>query len=60
MARIEKALVVGGGVGGMSVALALAQKGIHVHVVEVQREWKVYGVGIIQPSNALRALDKLD
>lgn len=59
MARIEKVLIVGGGIGGLSAALALAQRGLHAQVVEIQHAWNVYGVGIIQPSNALRALDKI-
>lgn len=41
----------------MTAAVALAQRDIGVEIVEVRSEWTVYGVGIIQPSNALRALD---
>jgi len=52
-------LVVGGGIGGLSAAIALRQKGYAVTVVERQSDVhsSVYGVGIIQPMNALRALD---
>ncbi|MDN4476329.1 FAD-dependent oxidoreductase [Demequina sp. SYSU T00192] len=51
-------LVVGGGIGGLSAAIALAQRGNRVTVVERQADLhsSVYGVGIIQPANALRAL----
>lgn len=54
-------LVVGGGVGGLSGAIAMAQAGHHVTVVERQSDVhaSVYGVGIIQPINALRALDAI-
>src|SRR5665213_2790388 len=53
------ALVVGGGIGGLATALALTRGGVSVHVVEKSAAWDVYGVGIIQPGNALRALDQL-
>jgi 2-polyprenyl-6-methoxyphenol hydroxylase-like FAD-dependent oxidoreductase len=52
-------LVVGGGIGGLSTTLALRAQGFDVDVVERDPEWGVYGVGIIQPGNALRALDTL-
>ncbi len=55
----QKILVVGGGIGGLSAAIAFMQEGYHVDIVEIQKEWNVYGVGIIQPNNALRALDRL-
>ncbi len=54
-----KVLVVGGGIGGLCSALALRREGYEVDVVERDPEWGVYGVGIIQPGNALRALDQL-
>lgn len=51
-------LVVGGGIGGLSAAIALQQQGIDTTVVELHSDVhsSVYGVGIIQPVNALRAL----
>ena len=54
-----KVLVIGGGIGGLSTTLALRRQGFDVDVVERDPEWGVYGVGIIQPGNALRALDSL-
>jgi 2-polyprenyl-6-methoxyphenol hydroxylase-like FAD-dependent oxidoreductase len=54
-----RVLVVGGGIGGLSAAIALRQRGIDVEVVEINPRWDVYGVGIIQPANAIRALDAL-
>ncbi|HWH95438.1 MAG TPA: FAD-dependent monooxygenase [Baekduia sp.] len=57
MADIQKALVVGGGIGGLSAAIALRGIGVDVDLVEKNPRWDVYGVGIIQPPNALRALD---
>jgi 2-polyprenyl-6-methoxyphenol hydroxylase-like FAD-dependent oxidoreductase len=54
-----RVLVVGGGIGGLCTTLALRREGIEVDVVERNPEWSVYGVGIIQPGNALRALHRL-
>jgi 2-polyprenyl-6-methoxyphenol hydroxylase-like FAD-dependent oxidoreductase len=54
-----KVLVIGGGIGGLCAAQALRREGFAVDVVERDPEWGVYGVGIIQPGNALRALDQL-
>ncbi|WP_020606820.1 FAD-dependent oxidoreductase [Spirosoma spitsbergense] len=59
MSSIKKALVVGGGIGGLSTSIALRKAGIEVDLAELQPKFNVYGVGIIQPSNALRALDAL-
>lgn len=54
-------LVVGGGIGGLSAAIALRGADYDVNVVELQADLhsSVYGVGIIQPMNALRALDAI-
>jgi 2-polyprenyl-6-methoxyphenol hydroxylase-like FAD-dependent oxidoreductase len=59
MSSIKKVLVVGGGIGGLSTSIALRKAGIEVDLAELQPKFNVYGVGIIQPSNALRALDAL-
>jgi 2-polyprenyl-6-methoxyphenol hydroxylase-like FAD-dependent oxidoreductase len=59
MAVVKKALVVGGGIGGLTAAIALRKAGIAVDLVEIQTEVRVYGVGIIQPNNTLRALDRI-
>lgn len=59
MGDVKKVLVVGGGVGGLSATKALRDKGIDVDVVERNPKWDVYGVGIIQPGNAVRALDDI-
>ncbi len=59
MSAVSRLLVVGGGIGGLCAAIALRRIGLEVDVVEVNPKWDVYGVGIIQPANALRALDTL-
>ncbi|WP_288806338.1 FAD-dependent oxidoreductase [uncultured Novosphingobium sp.] len=52
-------LVVGGGIGGLSAAIALRRAGHRVTVIERDPTWSVYGVGIIQQSNVVRAMDQL-
>ena len=59
MPRVGQVLIVGGGIGGLSTAIGLGQVGIDAEVVEIKREWAIYGVGIIQPGNAIRAYEAL-
>ena len=59
MSAIRNALVIGGGIGGLTAGVALRQAGIAVDLVEIQPKFSVYGVGIIQPNNTLRALDRI-
>ncbi|HUA26206.1 MAG TPA: FAD-dependent monooxygenase [Steroidobacteraceae bacterium] len=56
MGATPRVLIVGGGIAGLSTAIALGRRGIEHEVVELNPAWSVYGVGIIQPSNQLRAL----
>jgi 2-polyprenyl-6-methoxyphenol hydroxylase-like FAD-dependent oxidoreductase len=60
MSIVQKVLIIGGGIGGLTAAIALKRKGIDAEVIEQNPAWSVYGVGIIQPSNLLRALRSLD
>jgi 2-polyprenyl-6-methoxyphenol hydroxylase-like FAD-dependent oxidoreductase len=59
MNPIRRVLIVGGGIGGLTLALALARQGLNAEVIELKPEAGVLGVGIIQPGNALRALRDL-
>jgi 2-polyprenyl-6-methoxyphenol hydroxylase-like FAD-dependent oxidoreductase len=56
---VQRVLVVGGGIGGLSTTIGLRRAGYDVDLVERNPAWDVYGVGIIQPANALRALHVL-
>ncbi|MFD1612299.1 FAD-dependent oxidoreductase [Sphingomonas tabacisoli] len=52
-------LVIGGGIGGLTAAIALGARGFAVDVIERDPDWSVYGVGIIQQSNVVRAMAQL-
>jgi 2-polyprenyl-6-methoxyphenol hydroxylase-like FAD-dependent oxidoreductase len=52
-------VVVGGGIGGLSVALALHRRGWRVTVLERAPELREVGAGLSLMANALRALDAL-
>ena len=52
-------LVVGGGIGGLSTALALARKGIPVQVLEQAPEFKEIGAGIQLGPNVFRMFEVL-
>jgi len=54
-----RAVVVGGGIGGMAAAVALARAGIDVKVYEQARELTEVGAGVSLAPNGLRMLDRL-
>jgi 2-polyprenyl-6-methoxyphenol hydroxylase-like FAD-dependent oxidoreductase len=54
--NVQKVLVVGGGIGGLTAAIALRRKGVTVELVEIDPVWSVSGVGIVQQANVLRAI----
>jgi 2-polyprenyl-6-methoxyphenol hydroxylase-like FAD-dependent oxidoreductase len=55
----EPVLVVGGGLGGCSVALALARKGFRVRLIEQAPEFGVIGYGIQLGPNVFSMFDRL-
>ena len=52
-------LIVGGGIGGLATALALAQKGVRTQVIEQASEFKEVGAGIQLGPNVFRMFDAL-
>ena len=54
-----KALVVGGGIGGLTAAIALRRAGIEVVVLERAAELREAGAGLLLGANAIKALDKI-
>lgn len=59
MIPVASVLVVGGGIGGMSAAIALRRLGIAVEVIDLDPEWRVYGAGITITGPTLRAFKML-
>lgn len=56
---IGKVLIVGGGVGGMSAAIALSRNGLAVELIDADPQWRVYGAGISVTGISLRAFADL-
>lgn len=54
-----RAIIIGGGIGGLSTALALARVGIRAEVFEQADEPREVGAGLTVWANAIRALDQL-
>ena len=52
-------LIIGGGIGGLTAAIALGRQGHEIEVIERDPDWAVYGVGIIQQGNVVRAMKEL-
>jgi len=60
--RIESlstALIVGGGIGGMAAAIAMAARGVAVTLIDLDPDWRVYGAGITITGPTLRAYRRL-
>ncbi|MET0697306.1 MAG: FAD-dependent monooxygenase [Acidimicrobiia bacterium] len=55
----ERVLVVGGGLAGLSVSIALTRVGSKVRVVEKTEQWADVGAGMYLPGNAHRAMEAL-
>jgi 2-polyprenyl-6-methoxyphenol hydroxylase-like FAD-dependent oxidoreductase len=51
-------LVVGAGIAGSTLAIALARRGIAVRIVERQTIWQPIGAGMFLYSNGLAALER--
>jgi 2-polyprenyl-6-methoxyphenol hydroxylase-like FAD-dependent oxidoreductase len=59
MTKLTKVLVVGGGIGGMAVAIRLRALNIAVELIDIDPDWKVYGAGITITGPTLRACKRL-
>lgn len=56
---VSKVLVVGGGITGSVLSLALARRGVDVDLVELSPVWHGVGHGITVQGNALRAFERV-
>jgi glycine/D-amino acid oxidase-like deaminating enzyme len=59
MAKVERILVVGGGIAGLTAAIALRQRGFSPELIEREPEWRAAGAGIALQPNAMRVLRSL-
>lgn len=54
-----KVIIVGGGIGGLTAAVAFHQRGWQVEILERAPEFTEIGAGVSIQPNGLRALDTL-
>jgi 2-polyprenyl-6-methoxyphenol hydroxylase-like FAD-dependent oxidoreductase len=59
MASVGKVVIIGGGIGGLTAALALLGQGLEVEVYEQSSELKEAGAGVQIGANGTRVLHAL-
>lgn len=59
MGAVKKVIIVGGGIGGLTMGHVLARQGIETRIIEIGDRSERLGTGITLLGNALRALDAL-
>ena len=57
MMSSSRALVIGAGISGLTLAIVIARKGITAEVTELTADANILGIGIALGSPALRALN---
>lgn len=56
---MKTGIIIGAGIGGLTTAIALAQKGINVKIYEKANEIKEVGAGVWVAPNAMKVFEKL-
>lgn len=59
MPAAQKILIVGGGIAGLTLAVALRRRGLAAEIVELQPRWNILGVGISLTGPTLRAFKSI-
>lgn len=59
MAIAERILIVGGGIAGLTAAIAMRARGFEPELVERAPAWRAIGAGIVIQPNAMRLLENL-
>jgi 2-polyprenyl-6-methoxyphenol hydroxylase-like FAD-dependent oxidoreductase len=59
MGRSKRFAIVGGGIGGLSLAIAMQRKGFHVTVYERATSLKPLGAGLVLAANAVNAFQEI-
>lgn len=59
MAHVERILIVGGGIAGLTLATALPQHGFTAELIERSPSWQAIGAGIAVQPNGIRMLRAL-
>src|SRR5262245_38592291 len=59
MAHVERILIVGGGIAGLTLATALHQHGFTAELIECSPSWHAVGAGIAVQPNGIRILRAL-
>jgi 2-polyprenyl-6-methoxyphenol hydroxylase-like FAD-dependent oxidoreductase len=59
ISSVARALIVGGGIGGMAATIALVERGVQVDLIDLDPQWRVYGAGITITGPTLRAYRRI-
>jgi len=58
--KIDDVAIVGGGIGGLTAAIALRERNVRAHVYEAAPELREVGAGIWVPPNAMQVLARMN
>jgi 2-polyprenyl-6-methoxyphenol hydroxylase-like FAD-dependent oxidoreductase len=59
MSDVRKVLIVGGGIGGMSLAICLQRLGVQVDLIDSDPQWRAVGAGLSLNGATLKAFQRV-